>query len=92
MHTNWSCLLLHVSQLKAYRGDPPQTLGTLPVCDTTGEVTITPYAVLDRRMARKGNVAAVYVLFQWFNGTVEDATWEEYDDIATRFPDFDLNA
>ena len=43
-------------------------------------------------MAKKGNVAAVYVLIQWINERPEDATWELYDDIAARFPDFDLNA
>ena len=84
--------VFHVSQLKAYRGDLPHTPGTLPVCDTTGLVALAPYAVLYRRMAKKGNAAAVYVLIQLINGTVEDATWELYDDIATRFPDFDLNA
>ncbi|GKA99186.1 reverse transcriptase [Tanacetum coccineum] len=46
---------------------------------------------LDRRMAKRGNVAVVYVLIQWVNGSLADATWELYEDIADRFPSFDLN-
>ncbi|GKG67053.1 reverse transcriptase, partial [Tanacetum coccineum] len=48
--------------------------------------------ILDRRMAKKGNAAAVYVLVQWINGSPADATWELYKDIAMKFHEFDLNA
>ncbi|GJW19996.1 zinc finger BED domain-containing protein RICESLEEPER 2-like protein [Tanacetum coccineum] len=65
--------------------------GTLPHCNKEGLVAVEPYAVLDRRLAKKGNAAAVYVLVQWTNGTIDNATWELYDDIALRFPEFDLN-
>ncbi|GKC53698.1 retrotransposable element Tf2 [Tanacetum coccineum] len=41
-----------------------------------------PYDVLDRRMAKRGNAAAIYVLIQWVNGSPVDATWELYEDIA----------
>ncbi|GJV39839.1 retrotransposon-related protein [Tanacetum coccineum] len=43
-------------------------------------------------VSQRGNVAAVYVLIQWTNEGVDDATWELYDDIAVRFLTFDLNA
>ncbi|GJW61669.1 hypothetical protein Tco_0111004 [Tanacetum coccineum] len=33
--------------------------------------------MLDRRMQKKGNKAVVYVLIQWENGSVADATWEQ---------------
>nr|GEX45693.1 hypothetical protein [Tanacetum cinerariifolium] len=51
-----------------------------------------PPVVLDRRMAKKGNVAVVYVLIQWVNGSIAYATWEMYDSIVERFPHFDLDA
>ncbi|GJZ29098.1 retrotransposable element Tf2 [Tanacetum coccineum] len=35
-----------------------------------------PMEVLDRRLGKVGNVAQVYVLIRWSNGTVDDATWE----------------
>lgn len=84
--------VFHVSQLKKFRGDIPHEPAKLPQCDSSGVIAMVPYAVLDRRMAKKGNVAAVYVLIQWVNEGPEDATWELYDDMAARFPDFDLNA
>lgn len=46
-------------------------------------------AVLDRRLAKKGNGATVFVLIQWANGSKEDATWEPIEEIQKRFPTFD---
>ncbi|GJW13110.1 retrotransposable element Tf2 [Tanacetum coccineum] len=84
--------VFHVSQLKKFRGTVSQVSSVLPHCDSNGVIAIEPIAVLDRRMAKRGNVAAVYVLIQWTNEGVDDATWELYDDIAVRFLTFDLNA
>ncbi|GKF20015.1 hypothetical protein Tco_0068653 [Tanacetum coccineum] len=56
-----------------------------------GLITEEPFAILDRRMARKGNAATIYVLIQLVNGTLANATWESYDSIAERFPHFNLN-
>ncbi|GJZ05359.1 retrotransposon-related protein [Tanacetum coccineum] len=84
--------VFHVSQLKQFKGSVSQVSVTLPQCDSVGVIALEPVAVLDRRMAKRGNVAAVYVLIQWSNEGVNDATWELYDDIAERFPHFDLNA
>ncbi|GJV01134.1 hypothetical protein Tco_1334703 [Tanacetum coccineum] len=61
-------------------------LGQLPTLSTKGLIIEEPFVVLDRRMAKKGNVAADYVLIQWVNGTPADVTWELYKDIAARFP------
>ncbi|GKC97283.1 retrotransposable element Tf2 [Tanacetum coccineum] len=66
----------HVSQLKAHRGETPLSPGNLPHCNNEGLIAVEPYAILDKRMAKKGNAAAVYVLVQWLNGTIDDATWE----------------
>ena len=84
--------VFHVSQLKLHKGDPPSTPPNFPVFNKDGLIPVEPYAILERRMAKKGNAAAVYVLVQWLNGTVADATWELYEDIAARFPSFDMDA
>lgn len=84
--------VFHVSQLKLHRGDPPTTPAVLPVFNKDGVISVEPYAILERRMAKRGNAVAVYVLVQWLNGTVVDATWELYEDIAARFPSFDIDA
>ena len=31
----------------------------------------------------------MYVLIQWTNKPIEEATWEIYGDLLERFPDFD---
>ncbi|GKB17080.1 retrotransposable element Tf2 [Tanacetum coccineum] len=83
--------IFHVSQLKAHKGEPPLRPGTLPHYNK-GLVVMELYAILDRKLAKSGNARAVYVLVRWTDGTMEDATWELYDDLALRFPEFDLTA
>ncbi|GJZ39228.1 retrotransposon-related protein [Tanacetum coccineum] len=53
-------------------------------CDPRRVIALEPFAVLNRRMAKRGNVAAIYVLIQWSNESVDDDAWELYDDIAVR--------
>ncbi|GKC17853.1 retrotransposable element Tf2 [Tanacetum coccineum] len=85
-------LVFHVSQLKKFKGDSPQFPIMLPQCGSQGLIEMAPFAVLDRRMAKRGNAIDVYVLVQWVNGSPADAIWELYEDIAMKFPDFDLDA
>ncbi|GKE49170.1 hypothetical protein Tco_1480428 [Tanacetum coccineum] len=85
-------LVFHVSQLKKYRGDERQVPERLPQVNNEGLISVDPYAILATKLAMKGNVAVVYVLVHGANGEVADATWEPYDVIATRFPQFDFNA
>lgn len=49
-----------------------------------------PLAVLQRRMYKKGSSARVQLPIEWKNGSVEDATWEDYDEFLAKFPDFSL--
>ncbi|GJV33805.1 retrotransposable element Tf2 [Tanacetum coccineum] len=84
--------VFHVSQFKKFKGHVTQVTATLPQCDLSGVIAMERAAVLDRRLAKRGNAAAVYVLIQWTNEVVKDATWELYDDIAMRFLNFDLTA
>ncbi|GJR15629.1 retrotransposon-related protein [Tanacetum coccineum] len=82
--------VFHVSQLKKYRHpNHNRVCGTLPPCDNSGVFLIEPVAILDKRMAKKGNGVEVYVLVQWANGTSEDATWESVTDLQAKFPCFD---
>lgn len=59
------------------------------VTHNEGVMLVEPVAVLDRRLAKKGNGATVFVLIQWANGSKEDATWEPIEEIQKRFPTFD---
>ncbi|GJV38796.1 hypothetical protein Tco_1417236 [Tanacetum coccineum] len=53
--------VFHVSQLKEHIGETPLTPGRLPHCNNEGLISVAPYAILDRLMAKKRNVVAVYV-------------------------------
>ncbi|GJU15924.1 reverse transcriptase [Tanacetum coccineum] len=66
--------VFHVSQLKKYKGPIPTATAILPQCHNDGELLSVPMEVLDRRFGKVGNVAQVYVLIRWSNGTVDDAT------------------
>ena len=56
--------VFHISQLKKKIGSHP-TLSTLPEVDDQGLLTAEPVAVLDRRLGKRGNSAAIYVHIQW---------------------------
>nr|GEV66531.1 hypothetical protein [Tanacetum cinerariifolium] len=79
--------VFHVSQLKKCKGVVTQS-ENLPACGTDGLILAEPVAILERRLAKKGNSATVFVLVQWSNGSKEDATWEPIEDLQKRFPDF----
>ncbi|XP_052879082.1 transposon Tf2-1 polyprotein isoform X1 [Gossypium arboreum] len=66
----------HVSQLKKPVG-------------SDGALLKTPIRILDRRMVKQGNHAAVEVLVEWGDTFLEDATWENLHDLQQRFPAFD---
>ncbi|GJZ09114.1 transposon ty3-G gag-pol polyprotein [Tanacetum coccineum] len=85
--------VFHVSKLRKCRhSSHDQASGTLPPCDLSGVFLVEPLAILDRRMAKKGNGMEIYVLVQWTNGTVEDATWESVIELQSKFPTFDCTA
>ncbi|GJR78796.1 retrotransposable element Tf2 [Tanacetum coccineum] len=79
--------VFHVSQLKKCRGTMT-IVGDLPAINNEGVIAVEPIAILERRLAKKGNAATVYVLVQWANGSAEDATWESIEEIQRRFPTF----
>ena len=77
--------VFHVSQLKKHVGDRP-VQATLPQLNDTGEMAAVPIAILDRRLGKVGNKAAVFLLVQWSTGSREDATWELYSEMEKKYP------
>ena len=55
-------------------------------------IAAEPVAILARKLGKKGNKAVVYLLVQWSNKPKEEATWELYTDIESKFPAFNLEA
>ena len=54
-------LTFHVSQLKLCKGNSFK-MGILPHCGEDGLLSVEPEAILDRKLAKVNNRAAVYVL------------------------------
>ncbi|GJY52038.1 putative mitochondrial protein [Tanacetum coccineum] len=61
----------------------------LPICNEQGVTKVKHVVILDRRLAKRGNVV-VFVLVEWANGTKEDATWEPIVQIQMKFPSFKI--
>nr|XP_043637841.1 uncharacterized protein LOC122608824 [Erigeron canadensis] len=77
--------VFHVSLLKG-ADEPPSKVIPLPreAC-----FTLQPQSILDRKLVKRGNRAAMKVLVHWKGQLMQDATWEFLHDLKLRFPDFD---
>lgn len=81
--------VFHVSLLKKKLGSRVVVQTVLPLTSNDGQFLVQSIAILQRQFVKKNNVAAVKVLVQWSNLPPEDATWEDYQFLKTKFPDFD---
>ncbi|KAJ4814811.1 polyprotein [Rhynchospora pubera] len=82
--------VIHVSQLKMSHGEGVKVSPQLPIIGPDGEIRIEPYKMLERRIIKRANAAVVQLLIQWVNRSVEEATWEDYEVIKNRYPNFKL--
>nr|GFB68890.1 hypothetical protein [Tanacetum cinerariifolium] len=80
--------LFHISQLKKCHGKD-YSVGVLPQLREDGLLENKPMAILERRLEKINNKPVMFVLIQWTNKSVEEATWEIYGDLITRFLGFD---
>ncbi|KAL0326250.1 UNVERIFIED_CONTAM: Transposon Ty3-G Gag-Pol polyprotein [Sesamum radiatum] len=80
--------VFHVSLLKKKIGTRYFPSVSLP--DFEDEVfKVYPSAILARRLVPRNNVDVPQVLIQWSHGSPDQATWEDYKDMAAKFPGFD---
>lgn len=80
--------VFHVSLLKKKIGSNCSSSVDLPYLDAHGQFLVEPLAILDRKMVKKKNVAAVEVLVQWSNTLPSHATWENWENFHKQFPHF----
>ncbi|GJX93861.1 gypsy/ty3 retroelement polyprotein [Tanacetum coccineum] len=78
-------LLFHISQLKKCHGKY-HSIGVLPHLREDGLLENKPMAILEKRLGKVNNKPVMFVLIQWTNKPVKEATWEIYGDLITRFP------
>ncbi|KAL0337660.1 UNVERIFIED_CONTAM: Transposon Ty3-G Gag-Pol polyprotein [Sesamum calycinum] len=50
---------------------------------------VYPATILARRLVPRNNVGVPQVLIQWSHSSPDQATWEDYKQIAAKFPGFD---
>ncbi|GJT54198.1 ty3-gypsy retrotransposon protein [Tanacetum coccineum] len=81
--------VFHISQLKKCHGKD-HSVGVLPQLGEDGLLENKPMAILERRLGKVNNKPVMFVLIQWTNKPVEEATWEIYGDLIARFPGFDV--
>nr|GEU51042.1 hypothetical protein [Tanacetum cinerariifolium]GEV58634.1 hypothetical protein [Tanacetum cinerariifolium] len=60
------------------------SVGVLPQLREDGLLENKPMAILERRLGKVNNKPVMFMLIQWTNKSVEEATWEIYGDLITR--------
>nr|GEW87856.1 hypothetical protein [Tanacetum cinerariifolium] len=66
-----------------------KSVTVLPQLREDGLLENKPMAILERRLGKVNNKPVMFVIIQWTNKPVEEATWEIYGDLITRFSRFD---
>lgn len=75
--------VFHVSQLRAAKGYKELSSLQLPKANSALQV---PSQILDSRVVKRATDAVLQVLIRWSDSAAEDATWENMEDLRTRFP------
>jgi hypothetical protein len=79
--------VFHVSPLKRKLGGDQIVLPQLPEMIEEGHMFPKPQAVLGKRVKKKKKIE---LLIHWQGLSTMESTWEDYDSIHMRFPDFFL--
>lgn len=80
--------VFYISQLKKKIGSTKVIQTTLPGMTDAGELDPQLVAIIDRKLIKRGNTPAVMVQVVWENGTAEEATWESWDKLRQKYPNF----
>ncbi|XP_027120413.1 uncharacterized protein [Coffea arabica] len=80
--------VFHVSLPKKKVGDKITPILQLSETNEKGHWRVEPVAVLDRRMVKKRNAAAIQWLIHWWGTDPAEATWEDAEEIGKQFPTF----
>ncbi|CAH9130821.1 unnamed protein product [Cuscuta epithymum] len=83
--------VFHVSLLKKRVGDAAPLTVELPPLRENGLLLLRPEEVLSTRPVQRGSRQVIEVLIKWENLPMEEATWEEYDQLRASFPQFPVN-
>ena len=84
--------VFHVTVLKKNIGETEQAVEELPNFDEEGNMMLKPKEAIRYRQGRKtrNGERTWQVLVRWQGLPAEAATWEEYEELATTFPNLSL--
>ena len=84
--------VFHITVLKKRVGDPRLIVEELPKFDEEGRMLLQPREALEYRVVTRGRKRRKVwqVLIRWGGVPREEATWEDYEDMESRFPQFIL--
>jgi hypothetical protein len=82
--------VFHVSQLKPFKGAPPEQYLPLPLTMSEMGPIIQPIAVLQARTILRGTQRVHQILVQWDLNAEAEATWEDFHDLQLKFPTLNL--
>jgi hypothetical protein len=77
--------VVHVSQLKPFTAKYSPVFSELPRHPDLVSIELSPSAILERRMVKKGNEALVQLRVTWGMLWEEAATWEDADVLRRSF-------
>ncbi|XP_050374823.1 uncharacterized protein LOC126792451 [Argentina anserina] len=80
--------VFHVSLLKKRTGDTSNIISTLPPFDSKGILLCEPESVLDMQVVCHKKKNITQWLIKWSGLPLEDATWENAQDIVSTYPAF----
>lgn len=83
--------VFHVSLLKKWVGEDVPVSVELPPIRENGYLSLELEQVVATRRVLQGNKTVTEVLIHWQHLPLEEATWEDLEQITTSFPNFDLN-
>jgi hypothetical protein len=78
-------LVFHVSCVKKQVGQRCVLLPSLPPVDSHGEIQPEPEKILQRQVQKVNNQALAEVLIKWKGSIVDNATWEDFWALRSRF-------
>ncbi|KAK9071834.1 hypothetical protein SSX86_008263 [Deinandra increscens subsp. villosa] len=77
--------VFHVSLLKKFEGKIPTAMGNMDDFGFEGQLHLLPDSILDTRKDDEDNIM---VLVKWENQGLEEATWENWEELKLKFPCF----
>ena len=78
--------VFHVSQLNPFTADYSPVYSDLTKIINLDTETLTPEAILERCLVKKGNSAIPQVCVKWAHLPEDSATWEDLYVLCQRFP------